>query len=42
MLDVVYVAATVLFFGLMLAYVRACDVIGRSNSSRDDAEGARS
>jgi len=42
MLDVVYVAGSVLFFGLMLAYVRAVDAIGRGNSGRDDADGARS
>ena len=41
MLDVVYVAGTVLFFGLMLAYVRACDTIGRDKNRRDDAKGAR-
>ena len=29
MLDIAYVALTVLFFALMLAYVRACDALGR-------------
>jgi hypothetical protein len=30
MLDLVYVAGTVLFFALMIAYVAACDRLGRS------------
>ena len=38
MLDLVYVAGTVLFFGLMLAYVHACNAIGRDTNGRDDAE----
>ncbi|HEX5830438.1 MAG TPA: hypothetical protein VFY16_05610 [Gemmatimonadaceae bacterium] len=29
MLDVVYVLATILFFALMLAYVRGCAALGR-------------
>jgi len=29
MLDVVYIAATLVFFGLMLAYVRGCARLGR-------------
>jgi len=29
MLDVAYIALTLVFFGLMLAYVRACDALGR-------------
>ena len=28
MLDVLYVAGTVLFFALMLAYIRACEGLG--------------
>ena len=30
MIDVVYVAGTVLFFALMIAYVAACDRLGRA------------
>ena len=30
MIDVLYVASTVLFFALMLGYVVACDRLGRS------------
>ena len=30
MIDVIYVVATVLFFALMLAYVAACDRLGRN------------
>lgn len=29
MLDLVYVAVTVVFFGLMLAFVRGLEVLGR-------------
>jgi hypothetical protein len=28
MLDVLYIAITIVFFGLMLAYVRACELLG--------------
>jgi hypothetical protein len=28
-LDFIYVSATILFFALMLLYVRACDRLGR-------------
>lgn len=35
MIDVVYVAATLGFFGLMLAYVRGCERLGRRGSSGD-------
>jgi len=30
MIDVIYVAATIAFFALMLLYVAACDRLGRS------------
>jgi len=30
MIDFIYVAATVVFFALMLLYVAACDRLGRS------------
>jgi len=33
MLDVVYVAATLLFFALMGAYVVACDRLGRTGDA---------
>jgi hypothetical protein len=29
MRDIAYVALTVIFFALMLAYVRACEALGR-------------
>lgn len=35
MLDIAYLALTVVFFALMLAYVRACDSLGK----RQDDEG---
>ena len=36
MLDVVYVIGTVAFFGLMLAYVRACERLGHDAEHRED------
>lgn len=30
MIDLIYVLATVLFFALMVAYVAACDRLGRA------------
>ena len=36
-LDIAYVALTVLFFALMLAYVRACDALGRRQEGEDRA-----
>lgn len=38
MLDLIYIALTVGFFGLMLAYVRACGRLGErtAEKSRDD------
>jgi hypothetical protein len=35
-LDVIYIAVTLIFFGLMLAYVRGCARLGRESGS--DAE----
>jgi hypothetical protein len=29
MLDLIYIAVTLVFFGLMLAYVRGCERLGR-------------
>jgi len=40
MIDVLYVAGTVLFFALMLGYVAACERLGRSadvERAREDA-----
>ena len=37
MLDIAYVALTVLFFALMLVYVRGCDALGRRQDSEDRA-----
>jgi len=38
MLDLLYVIGTVAFFGLMLAYVRACEELG--HEARHDQERA--
>lgn len=35
MLDVLYILLTVAFFGLMLAYVRGCERLGRDESSEE-------
>jgi hypothetical protein len=35
MLDAVYVVVTIAFFGLMLAYVRGCEHLGRDSTSED-------
>jgi hypothetical protein len=37
MLDIAYVALTVLFFALMLVYVRGCDALGRRQDREDRA-----
>jgi len=37
MLDIAYIALTFLFFVLMLAYVRGCDVLGRRQDGEDRA-----
>lgn len=37
MLDIVYIAATLAFFGLMLAYVHGCEVLGRRSDEEDRA-----
>ena len=34
MLDLLYIAGTILFFALMLLYARACETLGR----RDDTD----
>jgi hypothetical protein len=33
MIDLIYIAVTVGFFGLMLAYVHACDRLGRNTTT---------
>lgn len=35
MLDIVYIVLTVAFFGLMLAYVRGCERLGRDTIGED-------
>jgi hypothetical protein len=35
MLDVVYVLLSVVFFGVMVAYVRGCEVLGRDVTSEE-------
>jgi hypothetical protein len=30
MIDLIYVLGTIAFFGLMMAYVRTCEALGRS------------
>ena len=36
MLDIVYIAVTVAFFGLMIAYVRGCERLGRDATGEQD------
>ena len=35
MLDLIYILLTVAFFGLMLAYVRGCERLGREDTGED-------
>jgi hypothetical protein len=35
MADVLYLAGTVLFFGAMLGYVRACEALGKGTAEAD-------
>jgi hypothetical protein len=35
MLDILYIAVTTVFFGLMLAYVRGCERLGREETGED-------
>jgi Rieske Fe-S protein len=39
MIDLIYVLATLAFFGLMVAYVRACQHLGHSPSDQDQSGG---
>jgi len=36
MLDVVYILVTLAFFGLMLAYVRACEHLGKEGTGEEE------
>ena len=36
MLDIVYIVATLVFFGLMLAYVAGCERLGRDGTGEQD------
>ena len=36
MLDIVYIAITLAFFGLMLAYVRGCERLGREAGHEEE------
>jgi hypothetical protein len=42
MIDLVYIATTLIFFALMLGYVRACERLGRSGSVDVGKDGTRS
>ena len=35
MLDIAYIALTLLFFGLMLVYIHGCEVLGRRSDGED-------
>lgn len=35
MLDLVYVAITLGFFALMLAYIRGCEALGREDTNKE-------
>jgi hypothetical protein len=35
MLDLAYIALTLVFFGLLFAYVRGCDALGRRAEGED-------
>lgn len=34
--DILYIAITIVFFGLMLAYVRACEILGHESTEGRD------
>jgi len=36
MLDVVYILVTLAFFGLMVAYVRACEKLGQDGTGEEE------
>lgn len=35
MLDIIYIALSIGFFAIMLAYVRACQMLGQRDESKD-------
>ena len=35
MLDIIYIAATIAFFGLMLAFVRGLEILGRGATGEE-------
>jgi hypothetical protein len=35
MLDIIYIAVTLVFFGLMIVYVRGCEGLGRKETGED-------
>jgi hypothetical protein len=36
MLDLIYIAATLAFFGLMIAYVHGCERLGSDGTGEED------
>lgn len=40
MIDLIYVFGTIAFFALMLAYVRGCELLGRTASTDAEHAGA--
>ena len=36
MLDVLYIAITIAFFAIMLAYIRGCEALGRETTHEED------
>jgi hypothetical protein len=38
-IDLIYILTTLAFFGLMIAYVRACEHLGRAPSDADKSAG---
>jgi hypothetical protein len=38
MLDFLYVAGTIAFFGLMIAYVRACESLGARHDADEQSQ----
>lgn len=39
--DILYLAGTLAFFGLMVGYVAACERLGRSESTGESGDDAR-
>ena len=36
MLDLLYIAITIAFFAIMLAYIRGCEALGRATTQMDE------